>query len=116
MDFNYIYNMLENNNIQIHVEDSNLVWSELKGKPDSVLMRIITGAKLDMEASCDGECACSTCHVYVDPEWLGLLDPPSEEEQMMIEYTEKPKANSRLSCQIKLKPQLNGMRLKIAGK
>lgn len=78
-------------------------------------MRVITGAKMDMDASCDGECACSTCHVYIDPQWLGNLEPPTDEEQMMIDYTGKPAPNSRLSCQIKLQSNMNGMRLEIVG-
>jgi 2Fe-2S ferredoxin len=108
--------MNESNMVSVKVQDTSTVWSELKADSGSVLMRIITGAKMDMEASCDGECACSTCHVYVDPLWLGLLDPPTDDEQMMIEYTEKPTDKSRLACQLKLKPELDGMRVQIVGK
>lgn len=108
--------MSEDTMVTVHVQDTTEKWSELKAEAGTVLMRVITGAKMNMEASCDGECACSTCHIYVDPEWLKLLDPVSDDEQMMIEYTDKPKENSRLSCQIKLKPELSGMRVQIIGK
>ncbi|MDH4262297.1 MAG: 2Fe-2S iron-sulfur cluster-binding protein [Spirochaetia bacterium] len=108
--------MSNDNKLTVQVQDSSKKWMELKADRDAVLMRVITGAKMEMEASCDGECACSTCHVYVDTIWLDHLEPPTDEELMMIEYTDKPKANSRLACQIKLKPELNGMRVQIVGK
>ena len=102
--------------LTVQVQDLSKKWSELKADNDAVLMRVITKAKMEMEASCDGECACSTCHIYVDTQWLDQLEPPTEEELMMIEYTSNPKGNSRLACQIKLKPELNGMRVQIVGK
>ena len=46
-------------------------------------------------------CACATCHVYVDPEWLGRLNPPGPDENMMLDEAFEVRDNSRLSCQIK---------------
>ncbi|MDH4199941.1 MAG: 2Fe-2S iron-sulfur cluster-binding protein [Spirochaetia bacterium] len=105
-----------NEKISVQVMDTNHTWKEIKAESGSILMRAITGAKMDMEASCDGECACSTCHVYIDPQWLQYLPAPEDEELMMIDYTDKPAKNSRLACQIKLSPELNGMKVTIIGK
>jgi 2Fe-2S ferredoxin len=80
-----------------------------------VLMRVLVNNGMDLEASCDGECACSTCHVLINDEWLSKLEPVSEDEEMMIEYTDNPKPNSRLACQIKLHEGLSGMELEVIG-
>ncbi len=59
---------------------------------------------------CGGSCGCATCHVYVDEAFLDKLDPPSETEEEMLECTVSPReANSRLSCQIKAMPEIDGI-------
>ena len=61
-------------------------------------------------AECGGSCMCATCHVYVDPAFLDRLPAASEEEQEMLEEVAAPRqANSRLSCQIKVTPELEGL-------
>ena len=60
-------------------------------------------------AQCGGACACATCHVYIDPSWLERLDPPEEMEQGMLETAWEPRGNSRLSCQIQITAQLDGL-------
>ena len=62
-----------------------------------------------IDGDCGGACACATCHVYVDPEWAGRLPPPNELETSMLKLALEPKASSRLSCQIKLGPELEGL-------
>jgi 2Fe-2S ferredoxin len=62
-------------------------------------------------ADCGGACACATCHVYVDPTWLDKLPPKSDIEADMLECTQNPQPNSRLSCQIIITNQLNGITL-----
>ena len=59
-------------------------------------------AKLDMEAACDGTCACSTCHVYLDKPSFGKLGTPCEDEMDMLDLAIAPKETSRLACQVKL--------------
>lgn len=58
---------------------------------------------------CGGCCACATCHVYVAPEWAGIVGPPSTDENDMLDFVHDRQAYSRLSCQIRLRPDLDGL-------
>ena len=60
-----------------------------------------------------GLCACGTCHVFVEPNWLSKVGERSEMEDSMLEYTENVKSNSRLSCQIKISEELEGLTVKL---
>jgi 2Fe-2S ferredoxin len=62
-----------------------------------------------IDGDCGGQCACATCHVYVDEQWLGLLPGRSEEEASMLEFSFEPKEDSRLGCQIKMTDALDGI-------
>ena len=62
-----------------------------------------------IDADCGGACACATCHVYVDEAWLAKLDPKSDMEETMLDFAQELKPNSRLSCQIKVTPALDGL-------
>jgi len=64
-------------------------------------------------AQCGGACACATCHVYVDPEWLERLEPPEDMELGMLEAAWEPRGNSRLSCQIHLTQDLDGLTVRV---
>lgn len=61
-------------------------------------------------AECGGNCMCATCHVYVDAGWLDKLEPVSDTEDAMLESTAAERMhNSRLSCQLKVTAELNGL-------
>jgi 2Fe-2S ferredoxin len=62
-----------------------------------------------IEGDCGGACACATCHVYVAPEWFDRLEPASPLETGMLEMAVEPNAQSRLSCQIVVTPELEGL-------
>ena len=62
-----------------------------------------------IDADCGGGMACATCHVYVKEEWLNKLDKPEDAEQDMIDMAFEPKKNSRLSCQIIVSDDLDGL-------
>ena len=62
-----------------------------------------------IEAECGGACACATCHVHVDEAWWGAVGEPSPMEEDMLDFAFDVKPNSRLSCQIKVSDQLEGL-------
>ena len=58
---------------------------------------------------CGGNCSCATCHGYVDPAWLDKLEPRDENEELMLDGAMDTESNSRLTCQIMLTPELEGI-------
>jgi ferredoxin, 2Fe-2S len=62
-----------------------------------------------IDGDCGGACACATCHVYVEEAWLEKLPAQSELERGMLDFAVEVKDNSRLSCQIKMSPVLDGL-------
>jgi 2Fe-2S ferredoxin len=62
-----------------------------------------------IDADCGGACACATCHVYVDPAWVEKTGAKSAMEESMLEFAENVEENSRLSCQIKVSDELDGL-------
>jgi len=64
-------------------------------------------------AQCGGACACATCHVYVAPAWLARLEPREEMEEGMLETAWEPRSNSRLSCQIHITADLDGLEVAV---
>jgi 2Fe-2S ferredoxin len=78
------------------------------------VMEIIRDWGVPIKAECGGACVCATCHVYVDGEWVDRLPPPSAEENDQLDEALVVKRNSRLSCQILMTPELDGLRLRLA--
>lgn len=62
-----------------------------------------------IDGDCGGACACATCHVYVDEAWYPRLTPPNALEQEMLKMALEPNGFSRLCCQIKVAPGLDGL-------
>ena len=77
-------------------------------------MEVIRDWGLDIKAECGGACSCATCHVYVDEKWIEMLDAPTDEEENMLDTAPDVEANSRLSCQILMSEELDGLRLTLA--
>ena len=76
----------------------------------SVMHAAVTNGVAGILADCGGACACATCHVYVDEGWLGRLDPVGDDEDGMLECTaSERRPTSRLSCQIDVTPELDGL-------
>lgn len=66
-------------------------------------------------ADCGGACACATCHVYVDDDWMDEVGPPDDIEAEMLDMvSDTAKPTSRLSCQIKLREALDGLKVTVA--
>ena len=64
-------------------------------------------------AQCGGACACATCHVYVEPAWLAKLEPREDMEEGMLETAWEPRDNSRLSCQVHVTADLDGLEVTV---
>ena len=62
-----------------------------------------------IDADCGGACACATCHVYVDEGWTEKLEAATEMELSMLDFAENVQENSRLSCQIPVSEELDGL-------
>ena len=78
------------------------------------LMQLIRNAGFDeMLALCGGALACATCHVYVDQPFLTLLPAISQPEEDLLDCSDFRKSNSRLSCQIPFRPEMDGLSLEI---
>lgn len=60
-------------------------------------------------AECGGACACATCHVYVDEEWTDIVGEPEPMEEDMLDFALDVRPNSRLSCQIRIRQELDGL-------
>ncbi len=69
-----------------------------------------------IDADCGGACACATCHVYVEPDWLEATGEREEMEEDMLDFAFDVRDNSRLSCQIKVSPALDGLTVRVPEK
>ena len=68
---------------------------------------------MPLEGTCEGQMACSTCHVIVDPDWFPRLPEAVEEEEDMLDFAAGVQRTSRLSCQIELTAELDGLTVSI---
>ena len=87
---------------------------EIKADPELTLMEIIRDAGMDIEAACGGCCACATCHLYIDNEWVKKLEKANDDEESMLDQAFNVKVNSRLGCQIEFKSDLDGIQVELA--
>lgn len=84
-------------------------------RPDGSLMEAIRDSGIDeLLALCGGCCSCATCHVHVDENWLAKLPDISEDEGDLLESSDHRDDQSRLSCQIPLTEDLDGLKVTIA--
>lgn len=77
------------------------------------VMEIIREHGLPIKAECGGACACATCHVYVDEAWLTKIHTMSDEEEDMLDEAFELQDNSRLSCQIIMSAELDGLKVRL---
>ena len=82
-------------------------------EPGDTLLRVGQAAGLPLEGTCEGQMACSTCHVIVAAEWFDRLPPAAEEEEDMLDFAAGARRTSRLSCQIELTAQMDGLTVTI---
>jgi 2Fe-2S ferredoxin len=76
-------------------------------------LTVMEGAKRNnipgIDADCGGGCSCATCHVFVDPAWFPVVGGQNPLESATIEFAENTEPNSRLSCQMKVTEELDGL-------
>ncbi len=81
--------------------------------PGARLLEIGQNAGLPLEGTCEGQMACSTCHVVVAAEWFAKLPPASDDEEDMLDLAAGVTRTSRLSCQIVLTEELDGLEVRV---
>ncbi len=99
---------------KVIVTDRDGVTHEVEAETGSPLMYSLRDLDYGVEAICGGVCSCATCHVFVDPEWVGRLPARDQDEEELLEELENFQPNSRLSCQIEFNADLDGMPVTIA--
>ena len=87
---------------------------ELDARDGWRAMEVIRDANLPLSAECGGACACATCHVYVDEAWTDKLPAAQQQEIDMLDFGVAVQENSRLSCQIKVSDELDGLKVTLA--
>jgi ferredoxin len=85
------------------------------GEAGERLLEVAQGAGMPLEGTCEGQMACSTCHVIVAPDWFGRLPAAVDDEEDMLDLAAGVTRTSRLSCQIRLAPELDGLEARIPG-
>jgi 2Fe-2S ferredoxin len=79
----------------------------------SVMEVAVANSITGIDADCGGACACATCHVHVAPEWADRLPPREEQEEKMLEFAVDVDDYSRLSCQLKISADFDGLLLNV---
>ena len=82
----------------------------------SVMQGAVNNSVQGIIGDCGGACSCATCHVYVDPAWVNQVGEKSESELALLEEVCDGQPNSRLSCQIKVTAELDGLVVRLPEK
>ena len=96
------------------IKDRSGKKSEIEFNSNFTLMEILRDNNYGIEASCGGCCACATCHVYINEKWINMLKNMDDDEESMLDQAFDVKNNSRLSCQIDLSEEFDGLEIEIA--
>jgi 2Fe-2S ferredoxin len=87
------------------------------GEPGLTVMEVAKMNLIDgIEAECGGACACATCHVFVDDAWKEKTGAPNQMEEDMLDFAYDVRPTSRLSCQIRITPELDGLIVRVPEK
>ncbi|MCI1025972.1 2Fe-2S iron-sulfur cluster binding domain-containing protein [Pseudomonas putida] len=79
----------------------------------TVMEAAVNNSVRGIDADCGGACACATCHVYVSHEWKDKLQAAEVMESDMLEYAHEPDEYSRLSCQLRITPEMEGLVVRV---
>ncbi|GGC74906.1 2Fe-2S iron-sulfur cluster-binding protein [Chelatococcus reniformis] len=87
---------------------------EVEADAGASVMEAAVGAGVPgITADCGGACSCATCHVHVDAQWLERVGAPEEHEAALLEFADNVGPFSRLSCQIQVSDELDGLALSV---
>ncbi len=100
--------------ITINVTDLQENTHKLEAQPGDSLMEILREFDWGVAAICGGMCSCATCHVFVDDAWADKFSSREMDEEELLEFLDHFQPNSRLSCQLELKEQHDGLAIKLA--
>ncbi|NHK28283.1 (2Fe-2S)-binding protein [Parvularcula flava] len=99
---------------KIHYIEHDGTTHEVEAKNGLSVMEVaIKNNVPGIDADCGGACACATCHVYVDPAWQEKVGYPDPMEESMLDFATERQDNSRLSCQIKVSDDLDGLTVRL---
>ncbi len=84
-------------------------------EPGARLLEVAQAAGMPLEGTCEGQMACSTCHVYLSDEWFDKVTPASMDEEDMLDLAAGVARTSRLACQIEISDALDGLEVRIPG-
>lgn len=93
----------------VFIEHNGAEHSVEAAEGESLMQAAVNNGVPGIDADCGGSCACATCHVYVEDHWFDKLAPMPEMEESMLSMSTDRRDNSRLSCQIKLREELEGL-------
>lgn len=100
---------------QVHVTDRDGETKSIDATLGSSLMQVITDNGIsELLALCGGMCSCATCHVYIDSEYQDLLPAIHDDEDGLLSCSDHRKDNSRLSCQVRMTAEMDGLRVTVA--
>ena len=99
--------------MKVHFETARGETVTVEAQPGDNLLKLAQAAGMPLEGTCEGQMACSTCHVVVPKEWFAQLPEASEEEEDMLDLAYGVTATSRLSCQIELTEEMDGLIVRI---
>ena len=107
--------------IKVNIQSNDNQFFEVTGEYNDSLFDIIRKNKTQesqllkecLECSCEGVMACSSCHIHVEEDWFKIINKPCEYEKDILNILDDRCDTSKLGCQLKLKPYLNGMNIRI---
>jgi len=99
--------------VQVRFIGRNGEVTEAEGAAGTALLDLAQACGMPLEGTCEGQMACSTCHVVVAPEWFDKLPPAAEDEEDMLDLATGVTRTSRLSCQVVLSERLDGLEVRI---
>lgn len=100
--------------INLSVKDLDGQVHEVQAREGDSLMEALREHEWGVPAICGGLCSCGTCHVYLDTEWQDKFMMADSDEQDLLDVFETTQATSRLSCQLQLRAEHDGLKLSIA--